>query len=72
MSMNVSCGVCLIVLADLYMCMQKHYKHNDYGRTVPGVGGHGSVPISTRGTSLQKLDYNNEHHCENNTNQNVL
>ena len=33
----------------------KHYKHNQDGRTAPGVRGHGSVQL----TSLRELDYNN-------------
>ena len=27
----------------LYICMQKHYKHNKDGCRVPGVCGHGSL-----------------------------
>ena len=37
----------------------KHYKHNENGRTAPGVCGHGSVPPSHLGTSLRELYYNN-------------
>ena len=45
-SLNVGGGVHLIKLAKLYMCMQLHYKHDKDGHTVPGVCGHGSVPLS--------------------------
>ena len=38
-------GVCLIKPAKLYMCTQTHYKHDEDGRTAPGVRGHGSVPL---------------------------
>ena len=56
-SLNDSSDVCLIKPAKLYMCMQKYYKHNEDGRMVLGVPCHGSVPLSTQGTSLQELDY---------------
>ena len=36
-SLNVGGGVRLIIPAKLYMCTQKHYKHNEDGRTAPGV-----------------------------------
>ena len=29
-----------------YMSTQTHYKHDEDGRTAPGVRGHGSVPLS--------------------------
>ena len=36
----------------------KHYKHNEDGRTAPGVCGNGSVPLShLGGTSLRELEY---------------
>ena len=35
--------------AKLYMCAQKHYKHNEDERTAPGARGHGSVPLSHTG-----------------------
>ena len=57
--LNLSGGVHLIRLAKLYMCMQKYYKHNEDTHMVPGVHSHGSILLSTRGTSLQVLDYNN-------------
>ena len=34
--LNVGGGVRLIKPAKLYMCMQKHYKHKEDGRTAPG------------------------------------
>ena len=45
-SLNVDDGVRLIKLAKLYMCMQTHYKHDEEGRTAPGVHGHGSVQLN--------------------------
>ena len=45
----------------LYICTQKHYNHNEDGRTAPGVRGHGSVPMSHLGnvvtrTGLQRTE----------------
>ena len=45
-SLNVGCGVRLIKPAKLYMCTQRHYKHEEDGRTAPAVRGHGSVQLS--------------------------
>ena len=45
-SLNVGGGVRLIKPAKLCMCTQTHYKHDEDGRTAPGVRGHGSVPLS--------------------------
>ena len=42
-SPNIGGGVRLIKPAKLYMCTQKHYKHNKDGHTAPGVCCHGSV-----------------------------
>ena len=39
----------------------KHYKHNEDGRTAPGVCSNGSVPLSHSGTSLRELEYTNIH-----------
>ena len=33
----------------------KHYKHNEDGRTVPGVCGNGSVPLSHSGNVVTKI-----------------
>ena len=54
-SLNVGGGVRLIKPAKLYMCMQKHNKHNKDGRTAPGVRGHGSVPLSHSGNIVTKI-----------------
>ena len=35
----------------------KPYKHNENGPTAPDVCGNGSVPLTTRGTSLRELEY---------------
>ena len=68
-SLNAGGGARLIKPANMYMCMQTHYKHDEDGRTAPGVGGHGSVPLShsgnvvtwiglhTQSTSEQYLKY---------------
>ena len=42
--MNVGGGVRLIKPTKLYICAKTHYKHDEDGRTAPGVRGHGSVP----------------------------
>ena len=33
----------------------KHYKHNEDGRTAPGVCGHGSVPLSHSGNVVTRI-----------------
>ena len=55
-SMNVGGGVHKTV----HVHSKKHYKHNEDGRTAPGMRCHGSVPLSYSGTSLRELDYNNK------------
>ena len=54
-SLNVGGGVRLIKSAKLYMCTQKYYKHNEDGRTSPGVRGHGSVPLSHSGNVVTRI-----------------
>ena len=51
-SLNVGGGVRIIKTAELYMCTQKHYKHNEDGHKALGVRGHGSVPLSHTGDVL--------------------
>ena len=53
-SLNVGGGVRLIKPAKLYICTQKHYKHNEDGRTAPGVCGNGSVPLSHSGNVVTR------------------
>ena len=36
----------------------KHYKHNEDGRTVPGVCGSGSVPLSHSGNIITRIGIN--------------
>ena len=48
-SLHVGSGVCLIKPATAFMCTQTHYKHDEDGHTVPGVCGHGSVPLRHSG-----------------------
>ena len=55
MFLNVGGGVRLIKPAKRYMCMQKHYKHNEDGRTASGVRGHGSVPLSDSGNVVTRI-----------------
>ena len=57
--LNVGGGVRFIKAAKLYMCTQKHYKHDKDGRLAPGVRGNGSVPLSHSGNVDTRLDYNN-------------
>ena len=47
-SLNVGGGVRLIKSA-------KHYKHNQDGRTAPGVCGNGSVPLSHSGNVVTRI-----------------
>ena len=54
-SLNVDGGVLLIKPAKLFMCAQKHYKHNEDGRTAPGVRGHGSVLLSHSGNVVTRI-----------------
>ena len=49
-SLKVDGGVRLIKPAKLYICTQKHYKHNEDGHTAAGVSGR---------TSLRELECNN-------------
>ena len=53
-SLNVSGGVHLIKPAKLYMCMHKHYKHNEDMCMVPGVHSHGSVLLSHSGKVVMR------------------
>ena len=39
----------------------KHYKHNEEGRTAPGVCGNGSVPLSHSGNIVRELEYTHTH-----------
>ena len=55
LSLNVGGGVRLIDPAILYMCMQKHYRHNENGHTAPGVRGNGSVPLSHSGNVVTRI-----------------
>ena len=41
-SLNIGGGVRFIRQAKLYMCTQKHLKHNEDARTAPDVRDHGS------------------------------
>ena len=53
-SLNVGGGDRLIKTAKLYMCTQKHYKHNEDERTAPGVRGHDFVPVSHTGDVVMR------------------
>ena len=53
-SLNVGDGVRLIKPAKLYM--QTHYKHDEDGRMVPGVRGHGSVLLSHSGKVVTRTE----------------
>ena len=37
------------------ICMQTHYKHDDDGRMVLGVCGHGSIPLSHLGNVVTRI-----------------
>ena len=53
-SLNVGGGVRLIKPAKLHV-HAKHYKHNEDGRTVPGVCGNSSVPLSHSGNVVTRI-----------------
>ena len=61
-SENVGDGVRRIKLAKLCMCTQKHYKHNEDGRTEPGVCGNGSVPLSHSGNVVTRIGIHTQTH----------
>ena len=46
----------------------KHYKHNEDGRTAPGVSGNGSVPLSHSGNVVTRIRIHT--HTENKTEHN--
>ena len=54
-SLNVGGGVCLIKPAKLYMCMQNTINTRTDARRRPGVGGHGSVPLSHLGKVVTRI-----------------
>ena len=56
-SLNVGGGVRLIKTGKTVHVHAKHYKHNEDGRTAPGVFGNGFVPLSHSGKSLRELEY---------------
>ena len=59
--LNVGGGVRLTNSAKLYICMQTHYKHDEDGRTAPGVCGHGSVPLSHSRNVLTRIGLHTLH-----------
>ena len=42
----------------------KHYKHNEDGRTAPGVCGNGSVPLSHSGNVVTRIGIHTLSHCQ--------
>ena len=59
-SLNVDGGVHLVKPAKLYMCTQKHYKHNKDKRMVPGItSSHGSLLLSHMGNVITGIRINN-------------
>ena len=52
-SLSVGSGVRLIKLA--MHVHAKHYKHNEDGRTAPGVCGNGSIPLSHSGNFVTRI-----------------
>ena len=63
-SLNVGGGVRLIKPAKLYMCMRKHCKHDEDGRTAPGVRGPGSVPLSHSGNVVMRIGLHTCFNCK--------
>ena len=56
-SLDVDGGVRLIKTVKTVHVHAKHYKHNEEGRTAPGVCGNGSILLSHLGTLLRELEY---------------
>ena len=44
----------------------KHYKHNEDGRTAPGVCGNGSVPLSHSGNVVRRIGIHTHNHRQSN------
>ena len=44
-------------------CARKHYKHNEDGRTAPGVCGNGSVPLSHSGNVVTRIGIHTHSYC---------
>ena len=42
----------------------KHYKHNEDGRTAPGVCGNGSVPLSHKGNVVTRIGIHTHTHTD--------
>ena len=61
-SLNVGGGVRLIKPAKLYTCKQKHYTHDEDGRTAPGVCGNGSIPLSHSGNVVTRIGIHTHTH----------
>ena len=60
-SLNVGGGVRIIKPAKLYV-HAKHYKHNEDGRTAPGVCGNGSVALSYSGNFVTRIGIHTHTH----------
>ena len=54
-SLNVGGGVRLIKTGKTVHVHAKHHKHNEDGRTAPGVCGNGSVPLSHSGNVVTRI-----------------
>ena len=63
--LNVGGGVRFIKPTKLCMWPQKHYKHNEDGRTAPGVCGNGSVPLSHSGNVVTRIGTHTHTHFSN-------
>ena len=60
-SLNVGGGVRLIKPAKLHV-HAIDYKHNEDGRTAPGVWGNGSVPLSHLGNVVTRIGIHTNTH----------
>ena len=54
-SLNVGGGARLIKTGKYVHVHAEHYKHNEDGRTAPGVCGNGSVPLSHSGNVVTRI-----------------
>ena len=62
-SLKVGVGVRLIKPAKLYMCIQKHYKHNEDKRTVLGIiSSHGTLLLSHMGNIVTGIGIQQQPH----------
>ena len=71
-SLNLDRGIHVIKPAKLYMCMQKHYKHDKDGHMAPTVPGHGSILLSHSGNDVARTGLQQHHQIVNPNRWNLM